>query len=225
MPTVLGLTLLWSLAAPPAAQPDPRLELEQGIRLFGSFQDSKAAVILQQLLRHDPPRAVAGKAHLYLGLIALNWLDTDRAMAEFKTALLIDPTVDLARNGSPKARLALEEVRHSLEGQLGVPDSQALAPPESAVAAGTPSPTKPLWDHPLALTLGGLGLVALGVGVYGGIDLFSYNQSVGQANAGSGTPFTPGLQSARSQASFWAAAWIPFVIAGALGLGASAWTW
>ena len=185
-------------------------------------------MILQQLLRCDPPRAVAGKAHLYLGLIALNWLDTDRAMAEFKTALLIDPTVNLARNGSPKARLALEEVRHSLEGQLRAPESQALTSPadaEAALAAGKPSPAKPLWDHPLALTLGGLGLVALEVGVYGGIDLIGYNQSVGQANVSGGTPFTPGLQSARSQASFWAAAWIPFVIAGALGLGASAWTW
>ena len=53
--------------------------------------------------------------------------------------------------------------------------------------------------------------------------MLDYNSQVSSTHGG--TVFTPQLQSAQSQAGFWAAAWIPFVVAGALGLGAGALTW
>jgi hypothetical protein len=213
------LTLLLSLAAPRAAGPDPRLALAQAIRLFDNFDDARAAAAFRELLRHPAPRQVAGKAHLYLGLIAINRLDTDRAMEEFKTALLVEPTLDFVSNGSPKARLAFDEARHALERQL-----HDLTPeiPASAVNEGNPTDATSGSSHALALTLGAVGLVAAGVGIYGGVDLLSYNNSVNAAVGYKATQFNP---SAASQAGFWAAAWIPFVVAGALGLGAVPLTW
>ena len=78
------------------------------------------------------------------------------------------------------------------------------------------------WAWFAGLVLGAVGLVAAGVGIYGGVDLLSYNNSVNAAVGYKATQFNP---SAASQAGFWAAAWIPFVVAGALGLGAVPLTW
>lgn len=233
MPVALGLTALLSLSAPAAAH-DSRQSLGQAILLFENFEDAKAEAIFRALLRHSPSRAMAGKAHLYLGLIAMNQLDSDRAMEEFKAALLVEPALDFVRGGSPKARLAFEEARHALEGQLRssepeTPARPAAAPPaapEAAVSSPAPPPAgaaKPRSSHALAITLGAVGVVAAGLGIYGGVDVLDYNSQVSSTHGG--TLFTPQLQSAQSQAGFWAVAWIPFAVAGALGLGAGVLTW
>lgn len=222
MPVGLGLTLLLCLAAPQAASPDPRFALARAINLFDNFDDTHAAAAFREVLRHPAPRQVAGKAHLYLGLIAINRLDTDRAMEEFKTALLVEPTLDFVPSGSPKARLAFDEARHALERQL---HSTVTEAPAGAVDDGNAAEAKPGSNHALAITLGALGLVAVGVGIYGGANLLSYNNSVNAVQGYKATQYSPQLQSSASQASFWAAAWIPFVIAGAAGLGAVPFTW
>ena len=182
MPVAFGLIALLGLSAPAAAQ-DSRRSLGQAILLFENFEDAKAEAIFRALLRHAPSRAVAGKAHLYLGLIAMNELDSDRAMEEFKAALLVEPALDFVRGGSPKARLAFEEARHALEGQLRssepeTPPRPALAAPPATVApeAAVSPPVQtqaavavPRSSHALAIALGAVGLVAAGVGIYGGI--------------------------------------------------------
>ncbi|HUB05838.1 MAG TPA: hypothetical protein VMB50_02495 [Myxococcales bacterium] len=221
-----------SLALVQPALAAERPTLARAIALYENFEDAKATRLLHELLRHAPPRDVAGKAHLYLGLIAINRLDTDTALAEFKAALLIQPTLDLIRGASPKARLAFDEARRSLDRQLQTEAAAPAAAPPPApqglidVTAETPPPAPPPrvgHSHALAITLGAIGLVAAGVGTYGGIDLLTYNSAVN--GTAKGTPYTPALQSARSQAGFWAVAWIPFVVAGALGLGAGVLTW
>ncbi len=238
MPVSVGLALVVILGAPDATH-DPGRMLARAVALVQNFDDAKAEPILRELLRHSPSRPVAGRAHLYLGIIAMNAVDTERAMEEFKKALLIEPALDFVRGGSPKARLAFEEARHALEGQLRSEEPEAQPPLASRAGLATPASAAPLdpyaessiaareprSGHALAITLGAVGLVALGVGVYGGVDLLDYNSSVSTANAGTTTPFTSQLQSSRSQAGFWAVAWIPFVVAGALGLGAGALTW
>ncbi len=98
------------------------------------------------------------------------------------------------------------------------------APSAAVEASASPAEEQPHHSHALAITLGAVGLVAAGVGVYGGVDLVSYNSAVSATHSGT-TYFTPQLQSAQSQAAFWAVAWIPFVVAGAVGLGAGAFTW
>ncbi len=231
MPVALGLTLLLSLAAP-GAEADSHRTLAQAIKLFESFDDAKAAAMFHELLRHAPPRAVAGKAHLYLGLIDINGLDVDGAIEEFKAALLVDPTVELVQSGSPKARLAFDEARHALEGQLRSEPARAVAAPPPNPASVSDTVLNPYDEanakhgasHALGITLGAVGVAALGVGIYGGVDLLEYNSQVGSATRGS-VRYSSGLQSAGSQAAFWAVAWIPFVVAGALGVGAGALTW
>ncbi len=239
MPVAIGLVLLLRLAPSQAAPPNPNKQLAQAIALFESFHDAEAATLFREVLRHSPPRLVAGKAHLYLGLNAINRLDTDRAIEEFKAALMIEPTLDFIRGASPKGRLAFEEARHALEGQLRRPEAEAAAaapPPATHPSSDTEgaldpyaeekaAPPTPGRSHALAIALGAVGIVAAGVGIYGGVDVLEYDNAVSGTRGFKTTPFTQQLQSSQSQASFWAVAWIPFVVAGALGLGAGAFTW
>jgi hypothetical protein len=225
VPIAVGLTLLLSLTAPNAAPVDSRQTLAQAIKLFQNFEDARAEAVFRELLGHTPPRAVAGKAHLYLGLIAINRVDADAAIAEFRRALLSDPTIDLVPGSSPKARLAFDEARRS-ELEAPSPPAQPVSPTVLAPASSAEenATAKRASGHALAITLGALGIVAAGVGVYGGVDLLEYNSQVSSSTKGS-VRYSSQLQSAGSQAGFWAVAWIPFVVAGALGIGAGVLTW
>ncbi len=80
--------LLLTLSAPALAQAEPPT-LARGIAQFNNFGDAKAKVIFEQVLLAHPSSFDAAKAHVYLGLIAVNALDSNRARAEFMKALNI----------------------------------------------------------------------------------------------------------------------------------------
>jgi hypothetical protein len=125
-----------------AARAGPPPTLSHAIALYESFEDVKATRVFRAILEGQPSRAVAAQAHLYLGLIAVNQLDVERAIREFKLGLTDDPTLDVGRGTSPKARLTFQEARRELERQLSqTPNASgaALASPPMVLAPTSPS--------------------------------------------------------------------------------------
>ncbi|MHB8417236.1 MAG: tetratricopeptide repeat protein [Myxococcales bacterium] len=248
----MGACLL--VAALVTGQASSRPALARAVAYFNDFDDARAQAELRRLLQHPQPRAVAAKAHLYLGLIAMNRFDTDAALAEFKQALMIDPGIDLVIEASPKARLAFQEARHELEGQLAsseaglrpAPHGGARASPPPAAAEAhadelvDPFATKPApaaavsaeaapatrgRPHALAITLGVVGIAAAALGAYGGVEIMQYDSYVNGVNARPGrTAYGAGTPSA-SAASVWGLAWIPLVAVGAAGIVGGALAW
>ncbi len=168
---ILVILSLAFAARPARASPQDETRLERAIQLFNEFRDEEATVALRELLRHAPRATVAGKAHLYLGLIAFNTLDMDAAHRELEQAILLYPALELPANSSPKARIEFGEIQRRLanRGQGGasvlvLPGAQgeppAHAAPEAAVSAseaeerpGRPVPASFWW-------LGGSAVVA-----------------------------------------------------------------
>ncbi|HUB06165.1 MAG TPA: hypothetical protein VMB50_04150 [Myxococcales bacterium] len=221
---VLAALILGQAAAKPS--------LGRAVAYFNDFDDAHCQAELTALLRHPQPRLVAAKAHLYLALIAMNRADPDGALAEFKKALLIDPAIDVGLEASPKARLAFQEARHELEGQLagsdvGVarnPPGPTEGAPAAAVSEAAPSPRHGR-SHALGITLVSIGAAAAAVAIYGGVALLQYDSYVNGVNAKPGqTAYGAGTPSA-STANGWAIAWIPLAVAGALGIAGGVIAW
>ena len=128
------------------AKETAQAELDRALKLFDDFEDQKASALLFEVLKHGPSSDQAAKAHVYLGLIALNALKTEKARAEFKQALLIDATTELPFEASPKARLTYDQARRDAEQeaqqevpkhpQAGVVQSQSGKAPPSVVVIG-----------------------------------------------------------------------------------------
>lgn len=114
--------------------------LKKAVALYNDLNDAAAAKELQALLRTELTDDVAGKAHVYLGLIAFNALHTTEARDQFKRALTLDPTLDLPVGVSPKARLAFAEARHQLQLEMAKPVERAAGPPPAPAPAPTQSP-------------------------------------------------------------------------------------
>jgi len=110
--------------------------LNKAISLFNNLNDAGAARELRALLKRGPSDTEAARAHIYLGLIALNAIHAKEARDEFKQALTIDPMLELPRRASPKARLAFAEARHDLQVEMARP---VQASPRANPAPG-PSP-------------------------------------------------------------------------------------
>src|ERR1700677_4948112 len=71
-PRTAAAALLLGVAIAGAARADQAPAVTHAIALYQSFEDAKAARAFRAILAAAPSRAVAAKAHLYLGLIAVN---------------------------------------------------------------------------------------------------------------------------------------------------------
>jgi hypothetical protein len=186
------LAVLVLAAAPPAlARPSPQeASLKKAIHLVARLEDERAKALLQKILRRSPRATVAAQCHLYLGIIALNALDTDSARAEFKKAIATDATVELPISASPKARLVFGEAQGELAQSSQLPAAPAPAQPPSVLVV-PPAPTEPPppaaaappaspqisaqvepapANHLPAYVVGGVALAALAGGIVSGVE-------------------------------------------------------
>jgi hypothetical protein len=174
------LLLILALSAPAFAQPDPTLA--HAIAYFNNFEDAKAKATLEQLLLMHPGSLDSAKAHVYLGLIAVNALDSNLARAEFLKALAIEPTVEVPFEASPKARLVFEQAQKqfSKESNQAAAANQPirlqtqqvpLVVDNGPIPGGTVTqkvePSSP--SHAPAYVVGAIGLAAIGTGVGFGV--------------------------------------------------------
>ena len=223
---LLQLVLLASAAAP--GTETAKEHFNRGVAFFRAFDDVNATAKLDAALADAPPGELGAKICVYLGLIAFNAIRPDAARAQFEAALTTNPAIELPLDASPKARILFNEARQRVARRMAepalqkppeaaiVPDWQAKpAPAASAEAAPAPH------SHALSITLGSIGLVAAGVGVFGAVEVAQYNSLVGQVPAGN----VHSSQLTSLSAGFWAVAWIPFVVLGAGGLTAAGFTW
>jgi hypothetical protein len=161
--------MLLAFSAPALAQSAPTLA--RAIAYFNNFQDAKAKVTLEQVLAANLAGLNAAKAHVYLGLIAVNALDSKRARAEFMKALTIEPTVEVPYEASPKARLVFDQAQREFARESNQPDfpvARQPLPVEPAPVAATQE-VAPGSSHVPAYVVGALGLVILGTGVGFGV--------------------------------------------------------
>jgi tetratricopeptide (TPR) repeat protein len=207
-----------------ASQPDT---LARGIASFENLDDEQATRAFRQLLAEKPPREIAAKAHLYLGLIAFNSNSTEVAATEFKLALKANPAIELPPTSSPKARLLIGEARNELAGEI---EQQSAQPPAAPIAATTPAvevaaAIEPRHPRAAAIALGIAGILVGATAVYGGIQVLDYQGLVSSANASPRSVAGSQVVSAHGAAQFWAAAWIPLAAIGAGCFVATAFTW
>jgi hypothetical protein len=145
------------------------------VKLFQSFQDDQAATAFRALLGRSPPASIAAKAHLYLGLIALNAFDSTSAKAEFVKAVATEVLVDLPPGQSPKAQILFAEARRDVASGPSVPSAFSPtpfgAPPAAPAGAVTaePAPSHGNGATVAAWVMGGIGLAALGTAVGFGV--------------------------------------------------------
>ncbi len=164
--------------------------LRKAIRLVAKLDDDRAKEMLLGLLRHSPRAAIAAQCHLYLGIIALNALDTEGARYEFKKAISIDATVELPINASPKARMVFTESQGDLSQNPGQapPPMPAEPQPQPTQFAPAPQPPPPVAQPPPALAppfepkpanhvpayvVGGIAVAALVGGIIFGVEASS----------------------------------------------------
>ncbi|MHB8418607.1 MAG: hypothetical protein ACYDCL_11055 [Myxococcales bacterium] len=240
--TLATLVPLVALAA--STPPQHSSLLDRAIAAFESFRDDEAAALLREVLAQQPPGAVAAKAHLYLGLIALNAIDPDLTRAEFKLSLEANPAIELPTQVSPKAWLAFEEVRRSMtsqlanRGRLEIPaqaQSQAPppanAPPPAPTTATSPAPSSPTVEkarggrsHLSSYVLGGVTLLCAAAAIYGGVEVLSYQSMRAQSSASNPISYTR-LAPAYDSARFWAYGWPAAAGLAAAGLTSAVLTW
>lgn len=207
-----------AVAALLAAAPSDAARLQNAIRDYQNFDSEKASAEFERLLGAKSPRNVRAQAHLYLGLIAFDARQTDKALSEFTAALREDPGVEPPRFSSPKVQLAFSQARESLASQVNrsVARTPPPAPPEAVVAVpSTPPPEPESHSHVATWVLAGAAAIATGVAIYGGVQVASFNATVGGANnhtqALSGTAYS----ASRTTAQAWDVAWISAAAVGA----------
>jgi hypothetical protein len=216
-------------AAKGAGDPQAQAQLDAALRFYESFQDEKTFNALRALLARHPPASIASKAHVYLGLVLFNGNRSEEARQEFRRAMLADPAVELPFGASPKSRLAFGEARRDLareveSSQLTAPEKTPGAAPAAATnrsGPGVSSETPSGRSHWLTWTVGGLGVVAGAVAVYGGVEVLTYNSLV--TNARSGSPSASQVDG--TNASFWRVGWIVAAAVGAASLTSAVLVW
>ncbi|HUB07446.1 MAG TPA: hypothetical protein VMB50_10605 [Myxococcales bacterium] len=169
MNRILAACLAALLAAAPPS-------LAHAIAAFNNFQDDEAAVELERIVRFNPTSEDAAKAHLYLGLIALNALDSKRARKEFEAALAIEPTLEVPYEASPKARVVFDQAQKEFAAESNrVPRRAAPSGPVGVqgnpvpvVVEGNGAPSAPRSKVP-GIVLSALAAATLGVGVGFGV--------------------------------------------------------
>ncbi len=205
-PAALFAVLLLAAARPAVAKStSPQIAaLKKAIRFVARLEDDRAKTLLDELLRHAPPAAIAVRCHVYLGIIALNKLNASEARAEFKKAITIDPTAELPVTASPKARLVYGEAQKQLadasqlptapEGEQAAPStappseptqaSSDAAPPAPAEVSAQPA-LKPA-NHVPAYVVGGVGVAALAGGIIFGVEANTTNSQAQASTSAAG---------------------------------------
>lgn len=210
-----------------AAPQLPAQELQRAVALFENLDDEKAAALFRDIVARNPPGAVASKAHLYLGLIALNAIEPDLARAEFRLAIEANPAAELPPSAPPKAHFAFDQAREELarkaaQGASVVPPSDTTpAPGEATSAPAAEAEAAPSHAHTWTWVLVGTAVACAAVAVFGGYEVASYNSMAGQQ----GVYTTDQLMPAYNQARFWSYGWpVAAGLAAAAGVGgAFAW--
>lgn len=180
----------------------PEDELREALRAIDAFDFVRGKALLLDLVARSPPEKVAGTAHLHLGILALNDLDSALATREFTAALRADVLCELPANQSPKAQLLFARVRREL---LSQPTS---SPPAEAAAAPTRSPSllsapEPILveaapetrSHALGITCGVIGVAMLALTVVSVAEVLSYDGTYG-GGLSKPTRYDPGAFSA-----------------------------
>jgi hypothetical protein len=209
-------------SVPALGKPAPSL-LDQAITDYDGFNDAGATVLLRRFLAAKPRPPEAAKAHLYLGLIALNAVDSVAAREEFDRAITLDPTIELAYGAPPKAVVLFGQARQDVS-------RAATKPVESpSVAAVTTAPASPAsstvpaaaLEAPSAgpvrwpgFALGGVAIAAVGVGaIFGGL----YQSDWSSANSPTTPAYTAQSQQLQSQTNAQVADGL-FIAAAAVGI-------
>ncbi len=197
--TAIALAVLLAAAAPGGAP------FQHGVTLFDDFEYEAARRAFERLLAAKPPRPIAARCHYFLGRIAVEQLDAERAMTEFTTALSLDPFLEPDLDLSPKGRTLLAEARQRrAQAALALPalppagaSRPSTVPDEALMSLESRTPPSRL---PAYLTAAG-GLACLAAA---GITGYLYSQSVSAASANTNGPQALGqLSTAHSEA--WAA--------------------
>ncbi len=220
MPLLPLVRILIAVSAPPLSGPAATAALDHAVRQFETFDDVKAATELHALLMRSPPASVAAKAHIYLGLIALNQTDSESAKAEFMNAVAADVVVDLPIGQSPKAEILFAEARRAIaSGPLakGAPSTAFLheagdgaAPAAAPVPAAAEATLAPAPSRVPAYVVGGIGVAAL---VAGGI--FGFLQQQAKSSVGSDLSLSAAQSDAQPYAQDGIAADVLFGVGGA----------
>lgn len=216
----MGLLAASAILLSSAASTAPGLR--EAIQAYQNLDDSRAVMAFRSILEKAPPREVAAKAHLYLGLIAFNAIHPDLADGEFRKAIEANPAIDAPPDCSPKARLAFAEARQEVTRELAKLELGAAAPLAALQKVERPRPTR---GHVLSLTLGGVAIALGVVAAIGGAQVVSYNSLVSSANSDKGQTPAARVVSAQGSANFWRYGWIASVVAAGGALTASVFTW
>ena len=215
-----------------ASAPPSFPELSPAIQAYQHLDDRRAIQGFQAILATNPPREVAAKAHLYLGLLAFNALKLELADEEFKRAIRADPTIEVPPDSSPKAALIFAEARQEVTKEVERPEAPTRLRPASAngdtlLVDQAGHPIAPARSHLLSFVLGGVGLALGLVAVVGGAQVISYDSYVDSLNHGDVKQLPTGAQVASQQSSsnFWRYGWVVFAAGGAGALAAGVMTW
>ncbi|MHB8417178.1 MAG: hypothetical protein ACYDCL_03820 [Myxococcales bacterium] len=192
------LLLAAQLAAPAARGSKP--SLSHAVAAFNDFHDAEAQVELTRLLQLHASGLEAARAHIYLGLIALNALDSRLAKAEFERALAVEPTIEVPYQASPKARVVFNEAQREFAQQSGAPQATLSSPPPWT-APPQPAPREEVRriERPRSkvpgLVLTALAAAVLGTGVGFGVwqGQTLHVQDVGQISAAQSQAATQGV--------------------------------
>ncbi|MHB8416442.1 MAG: hypothetical protein ACYDCL_00090 [Myxococcales bacterium] len=186
--------------------------LAHALSRYRAFDAGGAERELRSLLSSSPRRHVAAMAHIYLGMIAMEFhYDSALAEEEFRKAVALEPTVDLPYAAAPKERMVFlraqaEEVESvqaprpppapaadigllPLEPEPPPRTQPAPAPAAPEAVAQAPRPA----SHAASYALFGAGAAALAAGaVFGVLD--------GQAESAGQTPVRSGYTAAELSA-------------------------
>lgn len=193
----------------------PVAQLEEAVRSFNNFDDAKAAEQLRMVLAYLPSPDVAAKAHLYLGLIAFNAHELERAQKEFQLAVRLDFEHRASRGLTQGAHRARGGARGGAERAGGT-----TPPLHGGRETGGDTRT-----HLLALTLGGVALVTAAVAVAGAFEMVSYTSTMNQVANGTLTETADVGIAQQSNAQAWEVATIVCAIVAAAGVTGTVLTW
>ncbi len=175
-PALAGLVALGiAVQARAVGHYDAAAAMQQALRFHDKFDDDRAVALLRELLHHGPPVDIAAKAHMYLGIIALDALRVAEAREEFEQAIGIDPTLEppvLA--SSPKVSALYRDVRRKLAASG--PETRSTAVEAAPRPALSPMPPLELTEPPPespshlpAYVVGSVGLACLATGIVLGV--------------------------------------------------------
>jgi tetratricopeptide (TPR) repeat protein len=102
--------------------------LERGVELVTQAENARAIRVLRRALLRPASPAERARGHLYLGIARFNLLQTAAARRSFRTALELEPGIELPPDAAPKLRRFFARLR----------PPATVAPPAAAPATAPP---------------------------------------------------------------------------------------